>query len=382
MRKVGIVSCSIRTFKEEKKLSFKEILFETAKEAYEKIGIKKDEIDCFITTGEDFSEGRAIADEFLPDQIGGANKPNVRISADSIYGIFMGFMQIQTGIFKIISVCGYEKPSDVANFEKVSFYALDPVFVRPLNFHPFSLAGMEMNRFIYDYKIPAEAVAKVVVKNKKNALLNKNALYGENLKVEDVLNSEDVCFPLKKLDIAPDIDGSVCTVLAEEKIAKRLTKTPVWIKGIGWCSSSSSVFWEGDISKLEYIEKAAKDAYKMAKVPASLKNFDFVECEDSFSYKELQHIFALEFSDRKKLLKLLLEGKFEIEGKIPVNPSGGSLGMGNLHSGNGLLKIAEGFLQLTFSAEKRQVKIKKGMGIISCSCGIPSRSGGVVILEV
>ena len=382
MKKVGIISASINTFKNEKKLSYKEILFKVTRETYEKIGIKIDQIDCFITTGEDFSEGRAIADEFVPDQIGGANRPNVRISADSISGIFIGFMQIQSGLFDIVSVVGYEKTSDVINFEKLPLYALDPVFVRPLNFHPFILAGMEMNRFMKDYKISEDLIARVVVKNKKNALFNKNAIYGEKISLKDVLDSEYLFYPLKKMEIATSIDGSVCILLASEKFAKKLSKNPVWIKGIGWCSASSSVFWEGEISKAEYIEKASRDAYKMAKISDPSKEFDFVECEDSFSYKELQHLEALGICKKEKIAKILLEGGFEIDGKIPVNPSGGSLGIGNLHSGNGLLKVAEGFFQLTGQAEKRQVKIKKGRGIITSYNGIPSRSGGVVILEI
>lgn len=377
MKRVAIVGLGLSKFrKKAEESSFKELMFEVTKEAHQDAHLTSEDIESVVTTGEDLTEGRAIADEFVPDQIGGVLKPNNRICADSIYGLFSGFMQITSSLFDLVLVVGYDKMSEVVNSAKLTSFALDPIFVQPLGLNPLCIAALEMNRYMGLYNITKEQIALVPVKNKRSALSNPKACYGEEIEVKDVLDSEVVCSPLNTLDVSPLCDGVAAVILASEDKAKKITNKPIWIEGIGWSSDSSSAFWSNvELGNAGYIEKAGKRAYRMAGIKDPLKEIDLAEVDDRFSYKELQHIEALGLCNQGKGAKFIEEGKF------PLNPSGGLLGMGDPHSAAGLVRVVESALQLQERAGKHQILKPCRRAVALGWSDLPSRSGGVVVLR-
>ncbi|MGC8543896.1 MAG: thiolase C-terminal domain-containing protein, partial [Vulcanisaeta sp.] len=54
--------------------------------------------------------------------------------------------------------------------------------------------------------------------------------------------------------------------------------------------------------------------------------------------------------------KLTKEGVTQRDGDLPINPSGGLLGVGNPIAAAGVMKVAEIYWQLAGKAGKRQVK--------------------------
>lgn len=382
MNDVGIVSFSYLLKPKIQDMSDREILYTVVSDALEKCGLKRDDIQSVITTDEDFTVGRAISDEFTPDYCGGALKPNARMCSESMLGIFTGFMQIKTGLFDIVLVASYDKFSHIEDKYYLSSIALDPVFERPLCSNPLYIAACEMRKYMSEYKVKKQDIAEVVVKAKKNALKNKDANFGANIKKEDVLNSKIICEPISELDIASECDGAVCFILAEEKKAKKLTKTPVWIKGIGYSSETSSSLWYNTkLSEAGYIKFSSSKAYKMAGIKNVKKEISFAEVDDKFSYKLLQHIEALGICKVGEGAKFIKSKDSDIEGNFPINPSGGSLGMGTTHSTQGAIHIAEACKQLLKQADGYQVKNPKNAVCASWS-GIPTRSGGVIVLKI
>ena len=105
-----------------------------------------------------------------------------------------------------------------------------------------------------------------------------------------------------------------------------------------------------------------------------------LEIDDTFSYKELQHLESLAIFDKGLAGKLTEKGVTEINGEIPVNPSGGSLGIGHLLEGTGLLKSAEAILQLRGVVGPNQVK-DANRALIQTWRGIPTSSGVTMILS-
>src|SRR5437763_10065919 len=120
-----------------------------------------------------------------------------------------------------------------------------------------------MRPYMQKYGIKEEEIASVAVKNKGNAVDHPCAQLGAKITVEDVMNSEPICWPVKRLDVSPPSDGAAAVVLASEKVAKKLTDQPVWLDGVGW--TLDSTHWTNrDLAYPEYVEKAAWMAYKMA----------------------------------------------------------------------------------------------------------------------
>jgi acetyl-CoA C-acetyltransferase len=232
---------------------------------------------------------------------------------------------------------------------------MDPVYNRPLAFHPYAIAGMEMRRYLAETATPLEACARVVVKNRANALFNPLAGYGAELSVEAVLGSEPVAEPLTRLQCADHADGAIVLVVTDGATARALTDRPIWIRGIGWANDTPSLEsrpW-GEAS---YAYLAAQMAYRTAGIKSPRSEIDFAEIDDTFAYKELQHLEALGLCRPGEAGLWTLEGGTEIDGEFPVNPSGGSLGVGHLLDASGLARVLEVVLQLRGEAGRRQVE--------------------------
>jgi acetyl-CoA C-acetyltransferase len=361
-------------------VSYKELMYEAAVKAYEDAGIDpRRDVDSFVTVAEDFIEGTSIFDEYVPDQLGGLLKPNVTIPGEGIHGLATAYMQIASGIVDVAAVEAHSKASNVLTLPYITAYAMDPVLNRPLGANPVFIAGMEMERFLWATGTTHEQCARVVVKNKRNALYNPAAAYGASLEVEAVLDSPMLSYPLSEQEASAHADGAIVVVLAAEEKAERLANDPIWIRGLGWCNDAPSLetrAWGRAI----YAEEAGKMAYRMAGVRNPMEEIDFAEIDDGYSYKELQHLEALGFCQFGEAGILTEEGVTEPGGYLPVNVSGGSLGCGHLLDASGLRAVIEVVLQLRGEAGAHQLpEVESGLAF--GWRGVPTTSGAALILS-
>jgi acetyl-CoA C-acetyltransferase len=409
VRKVAVVGVGYTDFNSmTPELGWKEFMFEACQKAYMDAGIDaREDVDSFITCAEDYWEGFSIFDEFVPDQIGATLRPCCTVCSDGLYGLGNAYMQIMTGQLDMVAVEAHSKISDLLTFGDVGLFAYDPIFERPVTgsierqhfagspsytkespkpfvgktdekerIHPYFLAGLEMQHYLRKTRTTEEQCAKVVVKNKKNAFNNPVAEYEANISVEDVMGSEYLFKPVKKLDISPNVDGAIAFVLASEEATKKLDVEPIWLKGFGWNSETP---WISSRSMdANYAAMAAKMAYKMAGITDPKKEINIAEIDDRFSFKELQHFEALGLAEVGEAGKMLDAGDLDLKGTLPTNTSGGSLGIGNCFEATGLQKALEIVIQLRGHAGKRQVSNAE-TGIAQSWRGIPSGSGAVAI---
>lgn len=373
MKRVAIIGTGSTAYKTKTPdVSYRELIFDAATKAYADARITHKEVQSFVTCAEDFIEGYSIADEYTPDQLGAVLKPMQTVPGDFIQGLATAYMMIQAGLFKVVTVEAHSKFSNIKTPGEIASFALDPVYNRPLGFNPHFVAGLEMNRYLYDSGNTATHCAAVVVKNKKNALKNPLAAYGAELNIKDVENSEEVSWPLRKADVSNRADGCIVMVVADEDTAKSLSKKPVWIKGISWCSDTPGLETR-EWGKAVYAELAAKKAYQMAGIKNPSKEIDVVEVDDEYSYKELQHLEAMGFCEKGTAGKMILDGK------LFTNISGGSLGMGHLLEASGAARTYEVVTQLRGDAGERQLK-KANTGLAQGWRGVPTTTGAVIIL--
>jgi acetyl-CoA C-acetyltransferase len=379
-RNVAIVGIGYTSFRPlSPDVSYKELMYEAAVKAYHDAGIDaRRDIDSFVTVAEDFIEGTSIFDEYVPDQLGGMLKPNVTIPGEAIHGLATAYMQIASGIADIVVVEAHSKASNVLTLPYITAYAMDPVLNRPLAANPVFIAGMEMTRYLWASGATPEQCARVVAKNKRNALYNPAAAYGEDIEPEDVLNADMVAYPLTRNDISAHADGAIVLVVAAEDVAQGLTCVPVWIRGIGWSNDAPSLetrAWGRAI----YAEKAGRMAYRMAGVHSPMEELDFAEIDDTYSYKELQHLEALGFCAFGEAGYLTQDGATDVGGILPVNVSGGNLGCGHLLDASGLRAVAAAVMQLRGEAGPRQLTDAK-LGLAFGWRGVPTTSGAAVVL--
>ncbi|MBI3286769.1 MAG: acetyl-CoA acetyltransferase [Chloroflexi bacterium] len=361
-------------------LSYKELMYEAAVRAYQDAGIDpRQDADGFVTVAEDFHEGTSIFDEYVPDQLGAVMRPVHTVTGDGIHGLIAGALKILSGAMNIVVVEGHSKASNILTLSQVTAYALDPIYNRPLGLNPYSIAGLEMQRFLHQTKNTVEQCARVVVKNRRNALNHPSAGHGSDISLEDVLASERVASPLRKLDIAPHSDGCVVFVLASADAARDLTPQPIWIRGMGWSNGSYSLE-QRNWAHADYARQAAQMAYHQAGVEKPHDEIDFAEIDDTFSYKELQHMEALELCGEGEAGRMIDEGATQPGGSLPINVSGGSLGVGNLLEASGLQRVLEVVLQLRGQASARQLKNVE-TGLAFAWRGLPTASGAALVLS-
>ena len=381
IREVAIVGVGWSPFRSiTPDLSYKEMMYEAAVQAYEDAGIDpRRDVDSFVTVAEDFNEGTSIFDEYVPDQLGALHRPVQTITGDGIHGIAAAVMQILTGQFDVVVVEAHSKASNILTLPYILAYAMDPVFNRPLAAHPYFIAGMEMRRYLAETGTPLEACARVVVKNRANGLFNPLAGYGADLTVDDVLASEPIAEPLTRLACADHADGAVVMVLASGETARALTDKPIWVRGIGWANDT---FWleSRPWGQARYAYLAGQMAYRTAGIKSPRAEIDFAEIDDTFAYKELQHLEALGLCKPGEAGVWTLEGGTELEGEFPVNPSGGALGEGHLLDCTGLARVLEVVLQLRGEAGERQLEGVE-TGLAFAWRGVPTTSGAAVILS-
>ncbi|MFX0105791.1 MAG: acetyl-CoA acetyltransferase [Candidatus Hodarchaeota archaeon] len=391
-------------------IQWKELMYEACDKAYVDAGIDvRKDVGSFITCAEDYWEGFGIFDEFVPDQIGALLRPCCTVCGDGIQGLGNAYMQIKTDYIDVVAVEVHSKASDLLTYGDIVLHAMDPRFERPISgpverpnyagspgylpenpkhligssdekerIHPYFLAGLEMQHYLTKTTTSEEQCASVVVKNKRNAFFNPYAEYEAKISVEDVMKSEYLFKPVKRLDISPLVDGAICFVLADDKTAKDLGIDPIYLAGFGYASETPWLSTRG--MEADYAKIAAKMAYKMAGITEPKKEIDVLEVDDRFSYKELQHLEALGFARPGEAGHLVDEGVLDINGSLPTNTSGGSLGVGNCLEATGLQRALEIVMQLRGHAGKRQVSNAE-VGLAQSWRGIPTGTGAVAIFK-
>ena len=360
-------------------LSYKELIFDAAVKAYHDAGVDpRRDVESFVCSSEDFYEGTSIYDEYVPDQIGGALKPVCTISADGTYSLATAYMQILTGVFDVVAVEAHSKASDIVNISPIYDLALDPVYLRPLGLNANFIAGLEMNAYLKASGADLTHCNRVIEKNRRNALSNGYAMNGADITVKRD-GAETLSYPLSKEDIAPLADGAAVVVLAAENVAKNLRSDPVWIGGAGWASDSPNIETR-EWDKATYTELAAKQAYRQSNISNPAREVQVAEVDDTYSFKELQHSEALGLAGQGRAHTMLERGVYDLDGDLPINPSGGSIGMGHTLEMSGLVRVVEIVEQLRGLAGKHQVE-DAHVGVAQAWRGVPTASGAVVVLR-
>ncbi len=357
--------------------SYREMTFDAASRAYADAGVTHTEIDSFISICEDIHEGTSITDEYTPDQLGAVLRPVQTIAGDGIQGVATGLLLIRSGIADLVAVEAHCKASNVLRHDEVLTMAFDPSFERLLGVTPHYVAGLEMRRYLQETGTRPEAVAQVVVKNRRQALDNPLAPYGAQATVDGVLASPPLCEPLRQAHVSAYADGAVVLVLGSEEAARRAQK-PVWIRGIGWISDSpwlASRTW----GEAAYAALAAEMAYQMAGIADPAHEIRFAELDDTYAYKELQHLEAARLAPKGGAGPLTAAGETARIGSLPINASGGSLGMGYCFDASALYRTAEVVRQIRGEAGRNQVR-STGTGLVISWRGVPTQSGGALVL--
>lgn len=385
MKRVAIIGAGMTKFLRRAKETGRELAFYATRMALENSGLKPKDIQSVaFTSAPDAFDGIHMKGECILDSVGGVGRPFTRCyvgGGSGVFALIHGWYHVASGYFDTCLVVAEEKMSSCQPHPQAAFLTIfDHTLERPLKPNLLWIFAMEMNAYMTRYSITEKEIALVSVKNKRNALDHPCAQLPAEITVEDVLKSEIVAYPVRRLMVSPTSDGAVALILVSEEVAKKVCDKPVWVEGVGWCIDTA--FWTNrDLSYPKYVEYAARQAYRMAEIKDPRHEIHVAEVYDPFSYKELHHIEGLLLCEKGKAPRMTEDGITQRDGELPVNPSGGLLGVGNPIAAAGLMKVAEIFWQLKGEAGKRQVKRDVRRGLAQ-AWGDLMQIGTVVILGV
>jgi acetyl-CoA acetyltransferase len=192
-------------------------------------------------------------------------------------------------------------------------------------------------------------IAVIAAKNHNNSTMNPLAQYTFPQTVEQVMNDYVVAYPLTRAMCAPIGDGSAAAILCSEKFLQqnpRLKDRAVVIL--------ASILRSGSLKSATISNRAITAAYNMAGITP--RDVNVAEVHDATAYAELNVTERLGFCPVGEGGPFVESGATELDGEIPINPSGGLLARGHPIGASGLAQMHELVTQLRGEAGKRQVK--------------------------
>jgi acetyl-CoA C-acetyltransferase len=289
----------------------------------------------------------------------------------------IGAMAVASGVHDIVLVIGVEKMRDKSTQEGLLARAAagHPLYNRgetaPVLFAPFA------TRHMYEFGTTPEMMASVAVKNHHNGCLDPYAHFRSEVTVEQVLASAPVCSPLRLLDCCPQTDGAAAVILTSAERARSFTDKPVYVAGFGVATDHPYLHEKTTYVGLPATVTASSRAYAMAGVgPAEM---DMAEVHDCFTITEILDIEDLGFVEKGKGGPASLGGDTALDGRIPVNPSGGLLAKGHPIGATGVAQLTECWWQLREEAGDRQVAIRRGFAL---QHNVGGRGSGVSVVNI
>lgn len=217
---------------------------------------------------------------------------------------------------------------------------------------PAAWQSVALRKYMHDHGSTREDMAAFVVQNRANTQLNPKAYWhGTPLTVEEYLEAPMVADPFCLYDCDIPVDGCVAVVLASAERARDLAQPPAYLTGYAqttWPTrggfTDSEHMWEG---------AAAMGEKLWASAGLGPSDMDVAMLYDGFSVFLYVWLEGLGFVPRGEAASYIASGATALDGELPLNTSGCSLGEGRLH---GMAQVSEAVLQVMGRAEGRQIE--------------------------
>jgi len=290
-----------------------------------------------------------------------AGKPSARLEGACASGglaVLAGIDAIRAGA-DIVLVSGVEVQTTQSARVGADYLARAADYNRQRGIDDFTFPALFAQRtkaYRECFDVSEEDIGRVAVKAYANA--NKNPLAHMrarqmSLEVAREAGERNPCFlgnealsPYIKIsDCSQVSDGaSAMLLVSEDGLAKlgRATADVVEIAGTG--HAVSSLYEDGDPTRLETTQTAAGRAYSEAGISAG--DVNLAEVHDCFTVTELMMVEAIGLADLGQGGALTRDGATAIDGSVPVNTGGGLIGFGHPVGATGIKQPLEVFRQM------------------------------------
>lgn len=232
-----------------------------------------------------------------------------------------------------------------------------------------------------EYGWTAADLAKPAAKNSYNGSLNPLAQHQRPLTIEEIVQSRVIAEPLTLLMCSSISDGAAAAVLCAADLVPRFTSRPP-IR-IASCVLQSGVYRLPRDERPDSATASALAAYEKAGIGPD--DLDAIELHDAMAPAELMLYERLGLCAPGEGPRLIDEHVTTLDGRTPVNPSGGLCSRGHPVGATGLLQICELVWQMRGEAGPRQIEPRPKVTMAQNQGGLllgqDSAAYGVTILK-
>ncbi|MEW6018512.1 MAG: thiolase [Pseudomonadota bacterium] len=198
-------------------------------------------------------------------------------------------------------------------------------------------------RYMKTYGVTEEDLANVAVIQREWAAKNPRASYRDPITVDDVLNSDMIAWPFRKLMCCLVTDGGGALILTSAERAKDFPQKPVYVLGTGESVETPMVSQMEDFTTSKAFRVSGKKAFEEAGI--SHADVDHLMIYDAFAHLPLYGLEDLGFCKPGEAKHFINERNTAIGGKLPLNTNGG--GLSYMHSGMyGMYALQESVRQM------------------------------------
>ena len=358
-QKVGIIGIGHAKFGKRTDATLRELAHEAVTRALEDAKINVKDIDASVIgiACEEFAAQVSPA-VLVNDYVGMENKPVFRAEAACATGsaaIYAAWSLVKAGLADVVLVVGAETMTHLGTSKATEVIARsgDTRWEYPFGATFPSFYAMMAKAHMHEYGTTREQLSMVSVKNHMYGAMNPYAHIQKTITLEEAMKSSMICYPLNLYDCCLISDGAAAVVLANEEKAKKISDTPIWLKGLGAASDTMMISERETLTELKATKIAAEKAYRIARITS--KEVDVAVVHDCFTIAEIIAYEDLGFCKKGEGGKFIEEKQSYIGGKTPVNTDGGLKSKGHPLGATGVSMTIEITKQLRGEAGKRQV---------------------------
>jgi acetyl-CoA acetyltransferase len=325
---------------------------EACRKAIEDAGVEPGEVDSLLvkvpTSKVEMMYGQKLAEAMgLEPRVGGVWDQG---GASNISMIAIAAMAIEAGQCDVSLVTLADNPRTGTRQAYEKAWGDDAVFGW---FSVVASYAMIARRHMHDHGTTEEQLARIAIAARAHGAANADAQLRKPLTMDEYFTSPWVVEPLRRADCCLISDGAAAVVvMSAERARKRGVRAPVPILGFGQGNSSSDVPLRRDLTETK-ADVSARTAYAMARLGP--KDIDVAQIYDCFTITALMTLEAYGLCPRGRSAEFFEEGGFGVDGRLPLNTSGGLLSETGMP---GLQLVLEGVRQMrgTSSNQKKGAK--------------------------
>lgn len=372
--KAAVVGIGVHKFSKDSGITEMEMACLAIRSALDDAGLTPDSIDGFVEYGEECFDEVIIARSM---GIGNLTfHGDVRWDGGAACSIVeRAAMAVASGVAGTVVVVRSVNDASLRRKKKTWGEIRPWESVEQDFYNPYGLVsdsgriGMTVRRYMHEYNINRDSFGWVSEVLRENGAKNPNSMFYEDpVTYKDYLASKTTVDPFRELDCSPAIDGAIALIVTSAERAKHLKQKPVYIvtgaQSIVADTQFKTSYYRPSMTDIPAIGNVGRRLLDQAGL--SMKDIDVLQIEDEFTPLVPMQLEELGICKRGDGIKFIEGGdRIRVDGELPINTSGGSIGEGNIH---GMNHIAEAVRQLR-GTSTAQVKDAELVLIATGACG-------------